>query len=96
MNAPSKPRWFDTRFSIGNLITIAIMLFSIGAGWAALQSRLALQEERMSVGIAAATAERQRLENRVGRIEQDRSEIKDRLIRIETLMERMLRSVDGK
>lgn len=81
--------WFDARLSIGNVITIAVVALGIVAGWYKFDNRLTLSEDRYA-----------RQELRLSRIEAERDDLKDRVIRIEeqlkgqdTKLDIILRSV---
>lgn len=89
MADPNKPRLIDPRVSIGNLLAIVAMIGGMVAGWYGLKQQLALTEERMAVGIAAAQQERIRIEQRVAKIETERDDVRERLIRVEILLQQI-------
>lgn len=90
--------WFDRRMSIGNLITIGIMLASLIAGWYQFKAEL----EMARVQISQEINDRSKLETRVVKIETERDDVRDRLTRIEVQMSehgatlsRILQAVEG-
>lgn len=87
----SAPGWFDSRLSIGNIITIGTVLIAIVAGWFQFDSRLTLVE-----------AEQRRVATSMERIERERSDLYTRVIRIEErltgqaeMLQRILRNTES-
>lgn len=70
--AGEKQPWFDHRMSIGNLITIGTVLVAIIYGWASFDGRLAAMESEMA-----------RATGRLDRLENERTDLHTRVIRIE-------------
>lgn len=90
-------QWFDRRLSIGNLITIGVVLAGAMAGWFRFENRLTLVETHRSSDKAAF----EELRTRVGRIEEQRNDLTFRVIRIEErltgqteLLQRILKTVE--
>jgi hypothetical protein len=77
------PRWFDSRLSIGNILTIAAVIVGLVAGWYQFDNRLNLTEDRFARQVAADDAERRRVETRMERMEGERDDMRTRVIRIE-------------
>lgn len=86
-----KPGWFDNRLSVGNIITIMMLLIALVAGWFQFDSRLTLveAEQRRSVAL-------------VDRMAQDRNDLSARVIRIEErlagqaeMLQRILRNTES-
>ena len=71
-DARTKPAWFDSRMSIGNIITIVTLMIAIIAGWFQFDARLTLVE-----------AEQRRVAITVERDGKERSDLHMRVIRIE-------------
>lgn len=46
--AETKPRWIQPSVSLGNLITIGVLLASVAGGWAKIESGLAAHERRIA------------------------------------------------
>lgn len=79
MTLPPKPQWFDWRMSIGNLISIIILVFGMAASWYALKQEQALQAQSLdSVRVHVAA-----LSLRVEKVEAARDDMRERLIRLE-------------
>lgn len=68
----TKSSWFDSRMSIGNIITIVTLMIAIVAGWFQFHARLTLVE-----------AEQRRASITLERVEKERSDLHTRVIRIE-------------
>lgn len=91
-------RWFDPKLSIGNVITIAVVLVGLVGSWYQLRADLAMQAS----DIKREAGERARIEARLGKLEGERDDTRDRLTRIEVTMQqlleaqgRVLRAVEG-
>lgn len=89
--AMSTPGWFDTRLSIGNIITIGTLLIAITAGWFSFENRVALVE-----------AEQRRTAATVEKLQQERTDLTTRVIRIEErltgqaeMLQRILRNTES-
>lgn len=80
--------WFDPKLSMGNVLTIVIMLSGIFGGWYQLKVQVELAQERMTTGILTAQSERQRLESRLARVEAERDDVRERMIRLEIISNR--------
>ena len=87
----STPGWFDTRLSIGNIITIVVVLFGVAAGWFGFDNRLTLAE-----------VELRRTANVVERLERERTDLTTRVTRIEErlasqseMLQRILRNTES-
>lgn len=83
--------WFDSRLSMGNLLTIATVLVAIIAGWFQFDSRLTMVE-----------AEQRRTAKTVEGLVQERTDLTTRVIRIEErltgqadLLQRILRNTES-
>lgn len=90
-NMPAKPTWFDNRLSIGNIITIVILVVTIAGGWFQFDSRLTLVE-----------AEQRRITASMERVERERGDLHTRVIRIEErltgqaeMLQRILRNTES-
>jgi hypothetical protein len=86
----STPPWLDARFSIGNLVTIAMMLVGLVAGWFQFANRVSLVE-----------ADLRRTAAIVDRMEMERGDLSARVIRIEErlagqaeILQRILRNTE--
>lgn len=73
----------DMKISLGNMITIGILVVTIVAGWIKLQS----QTDQHAIDIAKNTTRIERLETGYG-------EVKDRLTRIEVTLQNVSVQVD--
>lgn len=74
-----QPQWFDRRLSMGNLISIVILIFGMAASWYALKQEQALQAARLE-GVNSQVIQNSA---RIEKVENGRSDISDRLIRLE-------------
>lgn len=79
MTGPHKPQWLDWRMSIGNLISIAVLIFGMSASFYALKEEQALQKQSLAATAQDVARNRQRIE----RMETARDDMRDRLIRLE-------------
>jgi predicted nuclease with TOPRIM domain len=89
--------WFDRRLSIGNLITIFVVMAGLFGSWYQFKTDLALQQQALTT----EGLERTRLEARIVKMEAERDDTRDRLTRIEVTMkqlgdtsDRILRAVE--
>ena len=73
------PQWFDRRMSIGNLISIVVLVLGMVASWYNLKQAQALQEQSI-VGLRMEIARNQ---ERLGKVEAARDDMRERLIRLE-------------
>lgn len=94
-----KPSWFDNRLSIGNLITIGVVLVGLVSSWYRFDNRLALMEDRLVQRDLALDE----LKGRVTMMERERGDLTGRVIRIEEkisaqsdTLARILRSVESR
>lgn len=94
-----KPAWFDARLSIGNLITIAVVLVGLVSSWYQFDNRVALMEDRLIQRDLALDE----LKGRVTQMERERLDLSGRVIRIEEkisaqseMLQRILRSVESR
>lgn len=62
----------DNKLSVGNLITIAILLVTIAGGWYQFETRLSLMEQQVLQNTAVLT-----------RLQTERDDTRDRLTRLE-------------
>ena len=83
---------FDPRMSIGNVLSISAVVVGIIAGWFAFESRLALAEDRMERRVAADSANDQRNDARISKLENAFDDTRSRLVRVESKLENQ----DGK
>jgi len=72
-------QWFDKRMSIGNIISIIILIFGMAASWYALQQEQALQAQGLQVVRLQVAENKLRLE----KVETARDDMRERLIRLE-------------
>lgn len=79
MTLSPKPQWFDWRMSIGNLISIVILIFGMAASYYALKQEQALQAQSLDGVRLNMTA----LQARMEKLETERNDMRDRLIRLE-------------
>ena len=79
MTLPKAPQWLDMRMSIGNLISIALLIFGMAASFYALKQEQALQAQSLD-GVRTHVAT---LALRLERLETERSDMRERLIRLE-------------
>ena len=100
--------WFDWRMSVGNLITIGVVLAGVMAGWFKFDNRLASIEKDVAMHRQLANEALLRLEGRVASVEATRltdiaqlQEMSGRMIRIEEkqtnqteTLHRILRSLE--
>ena len=74
---------FERRISIGNILSIAVLVAGMSASWYALKQEQALQTERAGQSIETmksfATENRVRIE----KVEASRDDMRERLIRLE-------------
>lgn len=91
IDAPGKASWFDSRLSIGNIITIVTLVIAIAAGWFQFDARLTLVE-----------AEQRRNGAVVDKMAQERTDLTTRVIRIEErltgqadMLQRILRNTEN-
>jgi uncharacterized coiled-coil protein SlyX len=92
MTGPHKPQWFDWRMSIGNLISIIILVFGMAASWYALKQEQALQKQSLDMLQTSVTGNTIRIE----KVELARDDMRERLIRLEvgqSQQNQMLREV---
>lgn len=94
-----KPAWFDARLSIGNLITILVVLVGLVSSWYRFDNRVALMEDRLVQRDLALDE----LKGRVTQMERERGDLTGRVIRIEEkisaqsdTLQRILRSVESR
>jgi hypothetical protein len=94
-----KPSWFDARLSIGNLITIGVVLVGLVSSWYRFDNRVALMEDRLVQRDLALDE----LKGRVTVMERERGDLTGRVIRIEEkisaqsdTLARILRSVESR
>ena len=87
-----RPAWLDLRMSLGNIITIVTVIGSVVAGWYGFDARLKIME-----------VDRERLELRLAKMENERDTTRDRLISIEvtireqrSTLDRILKAVEGR
>lgn len=78
-----KPGWLDLRMSIGNIVTIITVLIGIVAGWYGFDTRLKIME-----------VERERMELRIAKMENERDATRDRLISIEVTIREQRSTLD--
>lgn len=78
-----KHPWFDRRMSIGNLISIIVLIVAVVAGYYAIEADRKLTDVRITLGENERVAIRIRIE----RIEAARDDLKDRLTRVEVNLE---------
>lgn len=69
---------FESRISLGNILTILALIFSVAGSWAAMNERQKMADERQRV----ADARLQKLENRVQVVEIEAARTDERLIAI--------------
>lgn len=100
MAAPEN-QWFDRRLSIGNLITIGVVLAGAMAGWFKFENRLSAMEKDVATFNMLANGESARLAVRLAALEGERQDLTVRVIRIEEkignqneTLQRILRSVE--
>jgi len=79
MTLPPKPQWFDWRMSIGNLISILVLIFGMAASYYALKQEQALQKQALDVLSVEVGGNRIRIE----KVETARDDMRERLIRLE-------------
>lgn len=77
------PAWLDSRITVGNIITIAVIIGGLVGGWFRFDYRLALVEDKFTRQVVSDEAARGRVERRLERIEADREDVRGRVIRIE-------------
>ncbi|GCA49315.1 hypothetical protein KGO5_01758 [Sinorhizobium sp. KGO-5] len=89
--------WFDRRLSIGNIITIVVVMAGLFGSWYQFKTDLALQ----AAALVTEASERARLEARLVKMENERDDTRDRLTRIEVTIkqlgdtsDRILRAVE--
>ncbi len=94
-------QWFDRRLSIGNLLTIAVVLAGAMAGWFRFENRLSATEKDIATFNMLTSGATSRLELRLSAIETERQDLTTRVIRIEEkignqneTLQRILRSVE--
>lgn len=99
--AATENQWFDRRLSIGNLITIGVVLAGAMAGWFRFENRLSAAEKDIATFNMLASGETTRLALRLAAIESERQDLTVRVIRIEEkigtqndTLQRILRSVE--
>lgn len=87
-----RPAWLDLRMSLGNIITIVTVIGGVVAGWYGFDARLKIME-----------VDRERLELRLAKMENERDTTRDRLISIEvtireqrSTLDRILKAVEGR
>lgn len=76
---PPRGQWFDWRMSIGNLISIVVLIFGMAASYFALMQEQALQAQSLDGVRLHVTA----LQTRMEKLEAERNDMRDRLIRLE-------------
>jgi hypothetical protein len=79
-------QWFDPKLSMGNVLTILVVVFGLVGSWYQLRSDLALQ----AADLKRETADRTRMELRLVKLEGERDDTRDRLTRIEVTMQQLL------
>lgn len=73
------PRWIDTKLSIGNIITILIVVVGVVAGWYAKDAAIAANR----ADIVSVQKDMTRAVMRIDNIESYQNDTTDRLARIE-------------
>lgn len=103
MTERPRRQWFDPRMSIGNVITILVVMTGIIAGWFQFDNRLAALEKDLRTDRMLREAEDQRLAARLTVIEASRGDLSSRVIRIEERLvnqgekiDRVLSLVEGR
>ncbi|WP_295805955.1 hypothetical protein [uncultured Nitratireductor sp.] len=96
-----KRQWFDSRLSIGNIITILVVLAGVMGGWFKFDNRLSALEREQQINKTLREQEDMRLSARLAAVESDRQDIAARVIRIEERIanqgekvDRILRAVE--
>ncbi len=103
MSPPKKPA-FEWSFSVGNVISLIVMIAAVAASYFGMQERISILDEKlrssnsmMTMGLHEASADRNRLEARVAAVERSREDATkerqtslNRLIRLETLIEQQI------
>ncbi|WP_336071465.1 hypothetical protein [Nitratireductor rhodophyticola] len=96
-----KRQWFDSRLSIGNIITILVVLAGAMGGWFKFDNRLSALEREQEINRTLREQEDMRLSARLAAVESDRQDISARVIRIEERLasqgekvDRILRAVE--
>lgn len=74
-----KPQWFDWRMSIGNLISILVLIFGMAASYYALKQEQALQRQALDAVRKDVGDQQLRIE----KVETSRDDMRERLIRLE-------------
>lgn len=86
----AKASWFDSRLSIGNIITITMLIVAIVTGWFPFEKRLTMNErdlEQIKITVERYDKERTDLHTRVIRIE-------ERLTGQADMLQRILRNTE--
>lgn len=83
----------ENKISVGNWLTIATIVFAAAGSWYSMKEQVALAQERMNTGVEAAQTERARLDRRLTELEVERRELRDRMIRVETMVEQIAKAV---
>lgn len=77
--------------SIGNLVTLGVMIMALIGAWFRFENRLNLVEDHVKL---IEDREIVRIDARLGRIESERVENRDRLIRLEEQLKAMRSTLD--
>lgn len=87
MSDETKHRLIDPRISVGNILAIAAMVIGGFSAWYNMRTEVVQINQAMAFQTEAARNERVRMNIRLDKIETERDDTRDRLIRVEILLQ---------